>query len=66
MEKNRNWTFLIYPESAPNDWFEILQNTGLPFAVSPLHDKDFNPTGDQKNHIIIVLFVFLVLLHLIK
>ena len=48
MEKNRNWTFLIYPESAPNDWFEILQNTGLPFAVSPLHDKDFNPTGDQK------------------
>ena len=48
MEKNRNWTFLVYPESAPVDWYSILQETGLPFAVSPLHDKDNNPTGEQK------------------
>lgn len=48
MDKNRNWTFLVYPDSAPNNWFELLQDTGLPFAVSPLHDKDENPTGDQK------------------
>ena len=48
MEKNRNWTFLIYPDSAPTNWFELLQETGLPFAISPLHDKDLNPTGEQK------------------
>jgi len=48
MDKNRNWTFLVYPDSAPSNWFELLQDTGLPFAVSPLHDKDENPTGDQK------------------
>lgn len=48
MEKNRNWTFLIYPDSAPENWFELLQDTGLPFAISPLHNKDLNPTGEQK------------------
>lgn len=48
MEKNRNWTFLVYPDSAPTNWFEILQESGLPFAISPLHDKDLDPTGDQK------------------
>lgn len=55
-DKNRHWTFLVYPESAPTNWFEILQQTGLPFAVSPLHDKDLNPTGEQKKphyHIVV-------------
>lgn len=55
-DKNRNWTFLVYPDSAPSDWFTILQDTGLPFAVSPLHDNDFNPTGEQKKphyHVVI-------------
>lgn len=38
--KHRNFTFLIYPESAPVDWIEKLEKIGLPIAVSPLHDKD--------------------------
>ena len=56
MEKARNWTFIIYPESAPDNYFEILQQTGLPFAISPLHDRDFNPTGERKKshyHVIV-------------
>jgi len=57
-DKNRNWTFLVYPDSAPSNWFEILQETGLPFAVSPLHNKDFNPTGDQKKPHYHVLICF--------
>lgn len=57
-DKNRNWTFLVYPESAPSNWFELLQDTGLPFAVSPLHDKDLNPTGDQKKPHYHVLICF--------
>ena len=48
MEKARNWTIVFYPESAPQDWFDILQQTGLPFAVSPLHDHDLNPNGETK------------------
>lgn len=46
--KGRNWAFVMYPESMPEDWFDRLQMTGLPFAISPLHDKDVNPTGETK------------------
>lgn len=54
--KKRNWGFVLYPESAPEDWKDILQLKGLAFAVSPLHDKDINPTGEEKKphyHIIL-------------
>lgn len=44
----RSWAFVIYPESLPEDWKEILVGTGLPMAISPLHDKDINPTGEEK------------------
>lgn len=46
--KGRNWAFVMYPDSMPEDWFERLQMTGLPIAISPLHDKDINPTGEVK------------------
>ena len=46
--KKRNWVMVLYPESAPNDWREILTQTGLQCAISPLHDKDLNPTGELK------------------
>lgn len=54
--KKRNWAFVLYPESAPADWFQRLQLTGLQCAVSPLHDCDINPTGEPKKahyHIIL-------------
>ena len=46
--KKRNWAFVLYPESAPKDWRDLLQQTGLQCAISPLHDKDLNPTGEPK------------------
>jgi len=42
--KSRYFTFLIYPESAPKDWVLRLELTDLPFAISPLHDKDKRET----------------------
>ena len=54
--KKRNWTFVLYPESAPADWLEKLQLTGLQAEISPLHDKDINPDGTVKKahyHIIV-------------
>lgn len=54
--KKRNWAFVLYPESAPSDWRNILQQTGLQCAVSPLHDKDIDPNGEPKKahyHIIL-------------
>lgn len=46
--KARYWSLIVYPDSAPADWIEQLQFTGLPFCISPLHDKDTNPTGEPK------------------
>lgn len=46
--KGRNWAFVVYPESLPSNWEEIIIETGLPMAFSPLHDKDLNPTGEPK------------------
>lgn len=54
--KKRYWTFILYPESAPSDWIEQLRESGLPCAISPLHDKDLNPDGEPKkahHHIIL-------------
>lgn len=39
-DKARYFTFLLYPESIPNDWSQRLELMGVPIAVSPLHDKD--------------------------
>lgn len=46
--KSRHWTFIVYPESVNPNWIDFLIETGLPFAISPLHDKDLNPDGTKK------------------
>lgn len=56
-EKGRYWGFVGYPESLPNDWQEIIIESGLQCAISPLHDKDVDPTGELKKphyHFIVV------------
>lgn len=57
MNKKRYWAFVLYPESAPDNWKDILQQTGLSCCVSPLHDKDIDEgTRKQKKphyHIIL-------------
>ena len=56
-DRTRNWTFLVYPESAPADWIERLTEQQIPFIVSPLHDKDLTPTGEPKKphwHVVLV------------
>lgn len=54
--KKRNWAFVIYPESVPDNWIQILEQTGAPIAISPLHDRDLNADNDEKKahyHVII-------------
>ena len=46
--KKRHWAFVVYPESAPADWLARLEQSGLQGAVSPLHDKDVDTTGDKN------------------
>lgn len=47
-DRTRNWTFLLYPDSAPEDWLDIIQSWHIEFVVSPLHNKDVNPDGTLK------------------
>lgn len=54
--KGRHFSFVVYPESAPEDWIEQLKKRGLAFVVSPLHDKDVNPDETPKKahyHVIV-------------
>lgn len=51
----RQWTIVVYPESAPADWRDKLN--GLQWVESPLHDKDTNPDGSmKKSHWHIMIF----------
>lgn len=47
-EKSRYFTFLLYPESIPEDWEMQLEKIGVPIAISPLHDKDLSDVEGQK------------------
>lgn len=46
--KGRDWTFIVYPESTPDNWREVLNNTHMAWVESPLHNKDKNPDGTIK------------------
>lgn len=55
--KKKEWTFVIYQESAPADWRDIIRQRGLVASASPLHDKDINADGEPKKphwHVIVV------------
>lgn len=52
----RNWSFILYPESAPAEWLKILDDNHIRTIVSPLHDKDKNDDGtEKKSHYHIIL-----------
>lgn len=53
----RNWTFVVYPESAPANWRDFLDEYHLEWVESPLHEFDVNPTGEVKKahwHVLIM------------
>lgn len=47
-DRTRVWTAVLYPESAPADWREHLDELHIEWAESPLHEFDTNPTGEVK------------------
>ena len=46
--RTRNYATVVYPESAPEGWQAILERLCIPAFVSPIHDNDKNPTGEDK------------------
>lgn len=47
--KSRYWSIVAYPDSVPGNWIDILTQTGLCMAISPLHDRDLDPECDPKD-----------------
>lgn len=47
-DRTRNWSFFVYPDSAPGNWREILDEEHIQWVESPLHDKDVDPDGEVK------------------
>ena len=56
--RTRNFATVVYPESAPADWMERLDQYHIAALVSPLHDKDMNPSGEHKKAHYHVLLMF--------
>lgn len=57
-QKGRDWASVLYPESCNPDWINILQETHIQIAISPLHDKDLNPDYTPKKPHWHILFRF--------
>lgn len=54
----RNFATVVYPESAPENWLEVLDGLHVPAFVSPLHNQDINPDGSPKKQHWHVLIMF--------
>jgi len=55
--RTRNYATVVYPDSAPDNWQEILAGHFIPAFISPLHESDLNPTGEPKKahwHVLIM------------
>lgn len=46
--RTRNWNVIVYPESAPENWRQIIDDLHIEWAESPLHDQDLDATGETK------------------
>ena len=57
-KRTRNYAYIFYPESAPENWRDRLSELGVPCIVSPLHDKDKNPDGSPKEEHYHAMFMF--------
>jgi len=56
--RTRNWNILVYPESALENWREVINETRIEWVESPLHDKDLYPDGTTKKPHWHVLLLF--------
>lgn len=46
--RTRNFATVVYPESAPENWIDIIRESHINALISPLHKDDINPDGEVK------------------
>jgi hypothetical protein len=56
--KGRNFATVVYVDSAPVNWQDLLAENFIPAFISPYHDKDLDPTGDPKKPHYHVMIMF--------
>lgn len=50
-DRSKYYTCLVYPDSAPKDWLDIVKAEHICCLISPLHDKDLLKDGSpEKPH----------------
>lgn len=55
--RTRTWTCVLYPDSVPENWKDLIDDMHIEWIESPLHDSDKNATGEFKKphwHILLV------------
>lgn len=57
-KRTRQWLFVMYPDSMPENAFEIIKNFHIQAVISPLHDADINGDGSEKKAHYHVLLYF--------
>lgn len=57
-KRTRCWSTILYPESAKDNWKDILSDDCIPCFVSPLHCNDINFTGEIKKSHYHIIFIF--------
>lgn len=50
--RSNKWAFLIYEESVPENYLEILESIHVPFVLSPWHNIDIDSSTAEikKSH----------------
>lgn len=56
-KRNTYYATIVYPESAPLDWIDILEEQHIQALISPIHDKDIDKEGNPKKphyHVVLI------------
>lgn len=56
--RTRTWTIVVYPDSAPGNWRDIIDELHIEWVESPLHENDVNADGELKKPHWHVLLMF--------
>lgn len=57
-DRTRNWTFVLYEDSVPTNWRDMLDGEHIEWVESPWHDKDINADGEPKKKHKHILLLF--------
>lgn len=48
-QRSNKWAFILYKDSCPINYLEVLEEMMIPFILSPWHDKDINKSTGKLN-----------------